>query len=477
MFNLETAMFAFVLLAALLLVGRYLKRRTLLFQRLYLPESVLAGVVGLLLGPQVLGALAAAISGESSVLAGGVFPEAIRTVWGQCPKVLINIVFACLLLGESIPPIKVIWRKAAPQVVFGMAIGFGQYVVGALATLLILIPVFGSPPIAASLIEVSFAGGHGTAGGMIALFEELQFPDGGDLALALATVSLISSIVIGTALTSWGRSKGYVASEPTAAEQPKQIPDLHLSEETPAQQQRRERLFQQFQMDMLTLNVGWVGLAIAVGWVIQTILVWIESITWGRSGLALLSYVPLFPLALIGGMIVQLLLERTQRTALLSRELVQNIAGIALDFVVASAIATMSLQAVGNNLGVFLTLAIVGIGWVLFMFLFYAPRIFPTFWFEKGIGDFGQSMGVTSTGILLMRIVDGDNHTGAFESFAYKQIFFEPILGGGLATALSPLIIAKLGLVPFFALSSGILLFWFGLGYVLIRKERRLSRG
>lgn len=473
MFNLETVMFAFVLLALLLLVGRYLKRVTPLFQQLYLPESVIAGFLGLLLGPQVLGALVATISGPDASLASGLFPDVIRTVWSQCPKVFINIVFACLLLGEAVPPFKVIWYKAAPQVVFGMAIGFGQYVVGALVTLLILVPLFGASPLAASLIEISFAGGHGTAGGMINIFNELGFPDGGDLALALATVGLVTSIVLGTALTTWGRRKGYVAHVQTDVDQPQEIPDLHLTHETPAQKQRRQQMFQQFQMDMLTLNAGLVGLAIGIGWLILTALNWIESVTWGRSGFAFFSYVPLFPLALIGGMITQYLLERTNRAVLLNRDLIQNIAGLALDVVVATAIATMSLKAIGSNLAVFLILAGAGVLWVLFMFVWYAPRIFPSFWFAKGIGDFGQSMGVTSTGILLMRMVDGDNRTGAFESFAYKQIFFEPILGGGLITALSPLLIAELGLVPFLVLFSGILLFWLVMGWLLMRKRQR----
>ena len=35
----------------------------------------------------------------------------------------------------------------------------------------------------------------------------------------------------------------------------------------------------------------------------------------------------------------------------------------------------------------------------------------------------GQSMGVTATGILLLRMVDPENKSGAFESFAYKQLF------------------------------------------------------
>lgn len=48
-----------------------------------------------------------------------------------------------------------------------------------------------------------------------------------------------------------------------------------------------------------------------------------------------------------------------------------------------------------------------------------------------------------------MRVVDPENKTPAFESFGYKQLIFEPFLGGGFVTALSVPFIFKLGAVPF----------------------------
>lgn len=96
MFNLRTVMFAFVVLALLLLAGRYIKHQSRWCQRLYLPASIVAGVIGLLLGPEVLGAIVTAIAGEEAFLSGGLFSPDIRTVWAQAPGVFINIVFAAL---------------------------------------------------------------------------------------------------------------------------------------------------------------------------------------------------------------------------------------------------------------------------------------------------------------------------------------------------------------------------------------------
>ncbi|NJL45228.1 MAG: sodium:glutamate symporter [Leptolyngbyaceae cyanobacterium SM2_3_12] len=472
MFNLTTVLFAFVLLALLLLAGRYFKHKIPLFQRLYLPASIVGGGLALLLGPEVLGAIATALFGENSLLANGLFTDDIRVVWSQAPGVFINIVFAALFLGETIPPPQDIWRKAAPQVVFGQTLAWGQYVVGILATLLILIPLFGVNPIAACLIEIGFEGGHGTAGGMVETLNQLGFTDGPDLAIGLATVGIVSGIVLGTALADWGRRKGHVAAVNRNAVEPDEIPDLNVLAETPELRQRRARLLRNLLIDPLSINFAIVGMAIAIGWLLLEALKWVELATWGRGDFAVLQFVPLFPMALIGGIITQSILNRLGLGALVIRPMVQNIAGVALDVVVMAAIASISLRVIGSNLGVFLVLSIVGILWNVLIFLWWAPRIFPSYWFEKGIGDMGQSMGVTATGILLLRMVDPDNSTGAFEGFAYKQLFFEPIVGGGLFTAAAPALVARLGLIPVLALTGGLLIFWVVVGYFLIRQER-----
>ena len=88
----------------------------------------------------------------------------------------------------------------------------------------------------------------------------------------------------------------------------------------------------------------------------------------------------------------------------------------------------------------------------------------------------GQSMGVTATGILLLRMVDPENKSRAFESFAYKQLFFEPIVGGGLFTAAAPVLIAKFGPMAILALTSILLIFWLIVGFALFGKSARKAR-
>lgn len=476
MFTLKDVFFAFILLALLILAGRLVQQKVHWIQRLYLPESIVAGVLALILGPEVLGAIVAAVSGEEALLAGGLFSEPIRTVWSQAPGVFINIVFAALFLGETIPSPRDIWRKAAPQVVFGQSIAWGQYVIGILLTLLVLTPLFGLNPMAGALIEVAFEGGHGTAAGMSETFVELGFPEGADLALGLATVGIVSGIIVGTILADWGRRKGYIRTIERHVDDVDEW-GLPSHEEPPEVLRSRSRLLRNLLIDPLSLNFGFVGLAVVIGWLILRGLVLLEAATWGQTGFELMSYVPLFPMALIGGIIVQLMMQRLGLAALIVPSLMKNIAGVALDVVVITALASISLAVLGGNLIPFVLLSVVGIAWNVFAFLYLAPRLIPSHWFERGLGDMGQSMGVTATGILLIRMVDPDYSSGAFESFAYKQLFFEPIVGGGIFTAAAPALIVQFGPVAVLILTGGLLAFWLVMGFFVLKPTRRQRKG
>ncbi|KST69903.1 sodium/glutamate symporter [Mastigocoleus testarum] len=468
MFRLIDVFWAYIFIAVLILVGRFIRQRIRILRSLYIPSSLVAGVIALLLGPSVLGAIVAA-NNPASPWANGLFPEAIRTVWSQSPSIFINIVFATLFLGQSIPGWRMIWRQASPQAAFGQTLGWGQYVIGLLLSITVLTPVFKLPPIAAALIEVGFEGGHGTAAGMAQTFEQLNFPAGKDLSLTLATIGLVGGIVAGTWLMNWGKSTGRIQIE----RQTEIDLDIEQSKENQINVEghsdieiARKYLFRDLLIDPISLNFGFVGLAIAVGWLIQQSLILIESLTWGMGeGFRLMPYVPLFPIALIGGIIVQLLVVRVGSSYMISRPLMERIGGLALDITIITALATISLTALGENLPAILILSVAGILWNIFVFIFLAPRLIPFYPYERGLGDLGQSMGVTSTGILLLRMVDPDNRSGAFECFAYKQLLFEPILGGGLFTAAAPPLIARYGAFPILLLTSGMLGFWLIFGF------------
>jgi len=470
MFDLLNVFFAFIILAILLLLSVYIKQKIKLLQKLYLPESIIAGAIALLLGTEVLGKIAFQINPHTSLI-NGIFPDTMQQIWLQCPGVFINIVFAALFLGENIPNPQDIWRKASPQVAFGQSLAWGQYVFGILTVTFVLIPLFDINPLAATLIEIGFEGGHGTAAGMTATLNKLGFPEGGSLALGLATVGIITGIVGGTWLIQWGQKQGHIDRSENV--QPEITPEKITATAESARQ--KKIIMGNVGIDVLSLNCGFTAIAIALGWLIIQGLSWLEAVSWGKNGLELIEAVPLFPMALIGGIILQVTMNKLGIDYLIERQMQERIGGVAIDLVIVTAIAGINLTILGDNLGVFVTLSLVGIIWNIFAFVVIAPRIIPIHWFARGIGDMGQSMGVTATGILLIRMVDPENKTAAFESFAYKQLFFEPIVGGGLFTAAAPVLIVQFGSVSVLVLTSALLIFWLIFGIVNYRNIQQSS--
>ena len=441
-----------VVLLVILLIARFIKRGSGILQRFFIPSSLVAGVGGLLLGPQIFGTI----------------PAEVTDFWATFPKHLINIVFAGLFLGKVIPRAKEIWRSAGPMIAFGNVLAWGQYVIGIGLTLLILTPVFGAHPLSGALIEISFEGGHGTAAGLAPTFEQLGWSEGTDLALGLATFSIIAAIISGIILINiYSRRYGTKLDKTARAQQERQMIRSGYS---------LTSLSDKFNTNpkAVIINAIAFAAAIGIGWVLLKVFVALEALLLAPfTDLRFFSYMPLFPLAMIGGLIVQLSLRKMGKERLIQRRTTAIFSSIALDLIIASAVATVSLRTIGDNLPVFITLAVAGFIWILGSFLLLAPRMFKKDWFINGLTNTGQSMGMTATGLLMNRLVDPTNKAKARESFSYKQLAFEPFMGGGIFTVASVIVIHELGSWTALTIAIVATVFWLVLGLHLGRNTTR----
>lgn len=454
-----------VVLSLLLLVGYWIRILVKPLQKYFIPSSIIAGFLGLFLGPQVLGAIA---GDEAPLISNGIFPEEMITVWKELPGLFITLIFATIFLGKKIAPIKEIWQVAGPQMAFGQTIAWGQYVVGILLVLLVLVPYFEIHPSAAALIEISFQGGMGTAIGLSPTFNSIGFDDARDLGVGMAALGLISGLIMGIVILNWGVKRGKTA----VMEQPEEISHKRLKglfDNIPSAGKMTTR---SSAIETLSLHFGFIAAAIFIGYLLLQLLQLLEYHTWGKwSDFNLMEHFPLFPLALIGSVIVQISLDKYSAYPVISHKLIKRINGFALDFMVVSAIASVSLSVIAQHLIPFFLLALTGIVWNLFAFFVIAKLVLPNYWFERGICDFGQSMGMTALGLLLLRQADPQDKSPALEGFAYKQIIFEPIVGGGLFTAASAPLIFQWGLMPVLILTAILCVGWFFFGYFRFGKR------
>ncbi|MFU8787327.1 MAG: sodium/glutamate symporter [Candidatus Izemoplasmataceae bacterium] len=437
-----------LILAFALLLGKFLRSSVPFFYKYFIPSSILGGTILLLLGPEVLGRILGLPGLEYGLLS-----EEIIDVFSTLPGLLITVLFAGLFLGKKTPKRKDVFRVSGPQIAYAQMTAWGQYVVGILVAVLILVPFFDAQVMTGALIEIGFEGGHGTAAGLRQTFNEMGFSEGTDLALGLATIGIVGGLIIGVFLINWG-----VRYNKTAYLNTKENVDrIRRSGIIPmdAREKTMSLNVSTESIEPLAMHLGLYAVAIFIGIGLLEGLKWIERITWGGSdGIELFAYMPLFPLAMVGGVLIQVIVDKFDKYQLFDRKMIDRIQGFALDFLIVSAIASLALGVIASNIEIFLILATAGILWNLFMFLFLAPKMIPRYWFERAIGDYGQSMGSTAIALILIRIVDSEGKTPSLEAFGYKQLFFEPFVGGGFVTAISVPLIFNFGPWPLFIVAS-----------------------
>ncbi|MFQ6038411.1 MAG: sodium/glutamate symporter [Candidatus Aminicenantales bacterium] len=425
-------------LSLLLLVGKYLRARLRVLQKLFLPASVIAGFLGLLLGPFVCGRYLFTV-----------IPQEMMTSWALYPGRLINVVFACLFLGFSVPSLKSIWKEGGPQLCYGWLVGMGQYMVGVGISVVLLSPVFGVPAFFGCLLEIGFSGGHGTAAGMAEAFTQLGFRAGSDLGLMSATVGVISAVVFGMAMINVAARRGYTK----VIKSPKQLSHEEIRGLIPPEKRTHGSIttISPDALEPFAFHAAFVGVAILIGWYI---LKGIKSLSANMEPDLFRSF-PLFPLAMIGGLLIQIFASKTGLSQYLDRRTFDRILGLALDFLVVSAIASIRLDVFFAYFLPFTILMVVGLGWVILATWFIAPRMLPDAWFERGITEYGMQTGVTALGLLLLRVADPHFKTPAAKSFGFKQILYEPMLGGGFITAAAPILIANFGVLGAYLVGLG----------------------
>ena len=402
-------------------------------RKLFIPTAVIGGFLILGLGPEGVGRI---------VGGAGIFPENVFAVWRQLPSVLVTVMSASLLLGEHLPHVRKLWRISGSHVVMISVMSFGQFAVGGILVWLLLEPVFGISDKAAALLEMSFNGGHGTLAGLSPVLQQYGVGDLVNVGLGLATIGIVSGIVIGTALVNYAiRSPSISVVRQTPPPAPGE--DFDIDHHLPGPDDRpMDEWKGMAQVTAATVFLG-VTIALAIG------LLAVFRVVFNFIGTDFFDRFPLFPFTFPAAVIVQLCARRFNFEWAVNRRAVEGLGGIAIDGVVICAVGTLSLGAIGANIGPLIIMAVAAIGWSVFVTMVIGRRIFPQHWFEHSIPEFGESQGMLACGFVMLDMVDPSRQTDVVRGYSYRQIITRPILGGGFLTALSVPLIAIIGLPAF----------------------------
>ncbi len=460
-------MLAFIGLCMLLLVGHWLRTRVRLLQWMYLPACVIAGLVGLglIAGLNVLHAgmpSEGAVGWQAWVVAFHAEVSTWTAVWGELPGFLINVVFACLFMGVTLPKFSSLLRRGGIQLAYGQVVAWGQYVVGVGLVMGVLGGIYGLTDAFGGILPVGFEGGHGTAAGLSETFDRLGWPKGKDLALASATGGILSAIVVGMILINIATRRGWTSRRVNPADVPEDdsIGIIPVDRRPSA----GKLTVKSDAIESFTLHVAMVGVALLIGYLLKMSIAQLDRLyampDEAGNYKGLFSAIPMFPLCMVGGLIVQIWEQKFDRHKLIDLGLIRRIQNSSLDFLVVAAIATINLAVIKEDMAPLLILIGAGIAWNVFCVLVLARRLLPDAWFERSIAEMGQSMGVTATGLLLLRVVDPDYKTPAADAFATKQLMHEPIMGGGLWTSIAIPLLVTWGGWKVFLVCLGAVVFW-----------------
>ena len=385
------------IVSLLLLLGKLLRSKVRFIQRFFIPPSLLAGLFGLVLGPEVLGWLP--LSDKLGTYAG----------------ILIALVFSCIPItsgragsGDGSARIGRMWAYSQAGMLLQWALG------GALGLWILSIfwPV--TPSFGLSM-PAGFCGGHGTAAAIGESFASYGIEEMQSLAMTSATVGIIASVVIGMWLISWGASRGktkYICAFE------KLSPELRTGILPPDKRTSMGMAsFSAISLDSMTFNFALVALIALGGYGLAKLI----ALIWPALML------PVFSCAFIVGILVKWIIRRFKVEEVVSKPIVGHLSGAFTDYLVAFGVASIKLQIVGKFIVPLLILLAVGLALTLLYVFWVGARIHRTAPFEKSIFTWGWFTGTMAMGIALLRITDPDGKSGCLDDYAYAYLYIAPV--------------------------------------------------
>lgn len=392
------------IIGGLLVVSTWLRAHVRLFQWLLLPAPVIAGFLGLILGPQALNILP--------------FSSAL----GSYTTVLIAAVFGSMALVQDFTFSR-LNAEVRAFTGYGIAMSAGQVLLGVVLTMVLLGPTLGAPNFMGLVLFAAWSGGFGTSAAIGDVFASAGRPEVTSVAFSAATVGMLTGIVGGVILARFGQSRGHARIAATIASLPRSTRTGVLS--------KKERpplgshTLSGSSIETLAFHLALLAVIVGAGSALQKL-----SSEW-LNDFAL----PLFATAFLVGILARTVMSRTRAHHVIDPGTMKSLSGTASDVLIVCGIASIEPSFVAEHLPSLLAIFAAGLAFCLFLGFVIAPRFLGQDWFEKQIFTWGWATGSVATGIALLRIVDPHHESDTVEEFGYAYLPLIPIEGAAVAVA------------------------------------------
>lgn len=445
-YNAYSFVMDFAFMSLLLVAAQFLRQKLKLLQQFYIPSSVVAGLIGLLCGPQVL----------------NIIPWSDKI--GSYAYLLVCILFAGLYLGKKErTSIKKIFRSVGDTFCMNMAtefICFGSALF--LGTLLLKAFFPNVFPEFSLLLPSGFCGGHGYASTIgNALNMLLNREDCVQLGQTFATIGLLVGLFVGIFLINLAARRGITSFIKEA----NQLPEECRTGIVPKEKRVSigEETIHPMTMDPLAWHMALTLLATLIGY---------QFYNWYKHYLPNIE-IPVMCLTMLAGVLIQKILDHTPFRDSVDKHVESRIGSMVTDYLVGFGIASISITVVKAYMGPLVLMCLLGTIWPIIMVFFVGRKLFHNYWFERSIFIFGWCTGVVAIGVTLLRICDPEMKSGTLDDYgtAYTLISVIEVFIVALTPQLA--VLAGCGKVGIVELLIGIALLFFCARFCGSRKKQR----
>ncbi|MBQ4424179.1 MAG: sodium:glutamate symporter [Lachnospiraceae bacterium] len=413
--------FSDVAIASLfILVAQWLRSKVKFFQEFFVPASLIAGILGLIAGPQVLGRIT-----------GGSVALNFSSASGSYSGLLIIIVFTVVGLngfemkkGEGKEVLKRVGSYGCLRT-FNM---FIQFTVGIALTELVIATVMPNLSHGFGILLASgFTGGHGTAAAVGKTFTDLGWAEGADLGVTFATIGVILGVFGGVAFIKIATKKNWTVYIKDFKFLDN---DLRTGMIAPERQKSigREPI-SSVSLDSLAWHLALVCMVGGFGYLLNA------------KVLApyVIKGIPDFTVSYLVALFFFLATRKMPfYEKYVDKRINSRISGTATDYLVFFAVAKLNLTVIVEYAVPLLVCSLGGLIIVVLGVIPLGAKLNEKSWFERSMFCYGYGTGVFAIGFVLLRILDPENRSHTVEDTAMFPFlsFAEVVLWSAIPVAL-----------------------------------------
>lgn len=385
-------------ISILLLIGKVIRVYVKQVQKLFIPPSLLAGLLGLTFGPNGLGWIP--------------FSDNI----GTYAAVLIALVFGSLPLSSPKMSMKLISGRVGPMWAYAQVGMLMQWGLAGLFGLFVIKQIWPDLNDAFGImLSTGFYGGHGTAAAIGAAFDGLGWEDAFSLAMTTATVGIICAIIGGLIMIKWAARHKQTSFISDFDDLPDELRSGLLPEN------KRESIgtatTSSISIDSLTFHSALVFVIALLGY---------AASQWVKIHYPMLE-LPVFSCAFVIGLLLKQVFDLTRVSTYICPVTTQRLSSSFTDLLVAFGVASIKLGIVVKYAVPLIVLIVGGVIIVWGITFYLGRRLAKTYWFERTIFAWGWWTGTMAMGIALLRIVDPKLASKAMDDYALAYLPIAPV--------------------------------------------------